>query len=207
MEFSVDWTTLKDFVTARGLSIQCITFNNTYFLWAIDGSAELSAQIPIITPAPSGSDQSDFETNFQSAANASPRGNVVQVLGKDTLVLCPFGVSFPAPANQSTTYNYALTSPVFLRGGTLFPSPGTLGYQLSVQIIDVNNVLGAGANYVVATYVNGWYVMPGIPNIIEDISVSSEIPAGLYVSFVYNNTSATQATQVVVNFLSYQGSV
>jgi len=207
MTINMQWSDLKAFAIARSLSIQYVIANGFYYLAAIDGSMEVTAQIPIVSPTPSGSDQSDFETNFMPAANSSPRGNVVQVLGKDTLVLCPFGVSFSAPANQSTTYSYALTSAVFLRGGVLFASPGTLGDQLTVQIVDVNNILGAGANYVVATYVNGWYVMPNQQNAIEDISVSSEIPAGLYVNFIYNNTSPTQATQVIVNFLSYQGSV
>jgi hypothetical protein len=207
MQFGTDWATLKSFVQARGLSIQYITTPDTYYLWAIDGTAEVYSQISIVSPTPSGSDQADFETNFMPAGNSSPRGNVVQVLGKDSLVLCPFGVSFNAPASQTTTYSYALTSAVYLRGGILFASPGTLGDQLTVQIVDVNNILGAGANYVVATYVNGWYVMPGIPNQIEDVSVSSEIPAGLYVNFLYTNVSSTQATQVIVNFLSYQGSI
>ena len=128
-------------------------------------------------------------------------------MGADTLTLCPFGVSFTAAANQVTTFSYTLTAATYLKGGVLYVTPGTMGDQLTVQIVDVNNVLGYGANFVVATYVNGWYVIPSLQNTIEDISVSALIPAGLCVNFLYANVSTTQATQVVVNLLSYTGTV
>lgn len=204
---TTDWSTLKSFVQQRSVSIQYVTLSETYYLWAFDGPMYLSCQIPIVTPTLTGSDQQDFENNFQSSSNQSIKEAVIQHLGADTLVLCPFGVFFTAAANQTTTYSYELTSPVYLRGGVLYATPSTIGDRLTVEIVDVNNILGEGANTVIAIYVNGWYVMPGVVNQIEDISVSEQLPSGLYVNFLYNNTSLTQATQVIVNFLSYQGSI
>ena len=41
MQFGTDWTTLKNFAVARNLSVQYIATPDTYYLWAIDGSAEV----------------------------------------------------------------------------------------------------------------------------------------------------------------------
>src|ERR1035437_10341242 len=73
MELNVDWTTIKDFVNARSLSVQYFAYQGTYFIWAFDGPVELMARIPIVSPTPNPSDQYDFETNFISFANSSPK--------------------------------------------------------------------------------------------------------------------------------------
>lgn len=63
----VDWTTLKNFADDRKLSIQYVDINGRYFLRAIDGPFQLSHTIKKESPA--SSDQSDFETNYQSGGN------------------------------------------------------------------------------------------------------------------------------------------
>lgn len=209
MELNVNWSDLKSFATARSLSIQSITFNGQYFLWAIDGPVEIAAIIPIVTPTPNPSDQYDFETNYLPTANQSPRGNVVQVLGKDALTLSPFGsINTSMTANGLTVWDIVLPQTVALRGGILFSPNANMGDWISIQVVDKDNVLGYGgaptAPTMVATYVISWYIMPGIPNELEDISISETLPAGLYMRVNYTSTSST-APVALINFLSYLG--
>lgn len=69
MQINVSWSDLKAFISSRSLSIQWITAKDTYFLWAIDGPMELSAQIQISDPIEGGSDQEDFENNYKNNGN------------------------------------------------------------------------------------------------------------------------------------------
>lgn len=77
MEINVSWTDLKNFAVSRKSSIQWIVSNDTYFLWAIDGPIEVSAQIPILDPVPDESDQLDFESNFKNSGNKTVLSQVV----------------------------------------------------------------------------------------------------------------------------------
>jgi hypothetical protein len=69
MQMGVDWATIKSFAQARSISIQFVQTADTYYLFAIDGPAELCSQITISSPA--SSDQTDFETNFKPSGNKS----------------------------------------------------------------------------------------------------------------------------------------
>lgn len=64
----VDWATLKAFVDARGVPLQYIDYNGTYYLAALDGVFRLDCHIDKVSPA--SSDQVDFENNYKAAANA-----------------------------------------------------------------------------------------------------------------------------------------
>ncbi len=63
----VDWTTFKNFVTDRKLSVQYIDLHGHYFLKAIDNPFELTHVMRKDSPA--SSDQTDFENNFQGNGN------------------------------------------------------------------------------------------------------------------------------------------
>jgi len=210
MELSVDWTTVKNFASTRNISLQWILFNSNYFVWAIDGNAELCTQIPYISPTPSGSDQLDFETNYQTAGNESPRGSVVQVLGSDTLTLCPFGAfsGTTLQANATTNWDIPLPENMTLRGANMFSSNAQLGDWISVTVIDKTNITGQGGTTtsptLLGTYVISWFLVPGLWNKIEDVSISETIPAGVFLRVTYTSTGSTPPT-AILNLISYVG--
>jgi len=140
------------------------------------------------------------------APPAAPPTKVVQILGADSVSICPFGTMFAAPANQTTTSDLAIAAPVYLKGGIMYSTPGNVGDTLTVQIVDKDNITGAGANAILATYVNNWYVIPEDTNAVEDVSLSQPMPAGLYIRFIYVN-SGTNDCKVIVNLLAYQGTL
>lgn len=210
MQINMGWSDLKAFATARNLSIQYVIANDLYYLAAIDGSMEITAQIPIVSPTPSGSDQSDFETNFMSASNTSPKGNVVQVLGIDTLTLCPFGAfsGTTLTANGLSIWDIPLPETMVLRGATFFSANATIGDWISIQVVDKDNITGQGGTptnpTILGTYAISWYIMPGLVNAAEDVSISESLPQGIYMRINYNSIGTT-APVAVMNFISYVG--
>jgi len=208
MELNTDWATIKAFVNTRSLSTQYFAYQGTYFIWAIDGSVELMTRIPIISPTPNPSDQYDFETNYQAAGNKSPHSNVIQILGADTLSLSPFGALISPAANAITNCDIPIPMAVVLRGGVVFSPNSTMGDWFSVSVIDKNNVVGAGGTAdnptILATYIASWYLMPGVVNSVEDVSISQPLPSGLYMRVTYTSVG-TVAPSVVVNFITYVG--
>jgi hypothetical protein len=209
MQIGVDWATIKNFAKTRSLSIQYVQTPDTYYLFAIDGLAELCSQISITLPA--SSDQIDFESNFLPNANQSPRTNVVQVLGDDTLSLAPIGTFFTAPAGQTNTFDLVLPETMVLRGGVLFSPNASMGDYISVDVIDKDNVTGQGATpqkpITVGQYILQWFVMPNVPNEIEDVSISQTLIGGLYVRITYTSVSKIISPQVITNLIAYTGVV
>ena len=65
MLINVQWSDVKSFAQARSLSLQWVIANNIYFISGIDGSTELTCQIPL----DNSEDQLDFETNFKANGN------------------------------------------------------------------------------------------------------------------------------------------
>lgn len=70
----VDWATLKEFVTSRGLSVQWLDFGDVYKLVALDSYFALETTVKKTDPV--NADQADFEANFKANGNkkiAEPR--------------------------------------------------------------------------------------------------------------------------------------
>lgn len=215
MKYNVTWTDLKNFAVERDLSIQWLIIKNIYYLAAIDGQMKLAAQIPIITPTPPNTDQSDFETNFKANGNESPKGNSVIVLGKDNLSLSPFGAistdnsgSTILIAGTTTPWDIPLPSQMVLRGATFFSQNAVIGDWISVQVVDKDNVTGQGGTpenpTIIGSYAISWYIAPGIMNKLEDVSISESLPKGIYMRINYSSVGTVNPI-AIINFISYVG--
>lgn len=208
MQFKVAWSDLKAFATARGTPIQWIVIGSMYNIAAIDGPMEVTCVIPIKIPTPVGSDQADFETNYKSSGNGSPRSNIVQVLGKDTLTLTPFGAysGTNLKANSISTWDVTLPQTMTLKGAEMYSPDAVLGDWCSVEVIDMANIVGAGGTpdnpTVLGVYVLSWYMAPGMWNRIEDVSISQPLPQGVTLRITYTSTGSV-APHAILNFFSY----
>jgi hypothetical protein len=67
----VTWTIFKGIIDERGLSIQWIDINDTYYLKLFDGAFEVSCKLYKL--AEDSTDKDDFEANYQAAGNIAPR--------------------------------------------------------------------------------------------------------------------------------------
>lgn len=81
----VTWDVLKGAVDTRGLSIQWIDINDHYFLKAFDGYFELSCSLH--KSGPDSSAVEDFEDNYKSLGNKSPKSEVKTQFERDDLTI------------------------------------------------------------------------------------------------------------------------
>lgn len=109
------------------------------------------------------------------------------------------GVIGTAAADTTTDFDYAMTSSWALYGLGLLQNGATFGDYVSVKIIDKDNVLGYGANFVVATPVVKAYVDPSSSRIQAESEYARTIPTGLYIRISYTSIALLTTTQVAVN--------
>jgi hypothetical protein len=159
----------------------------------------------------SSADQTTLNALMAAYVNTAPPPtvpSVVQVLGADTLTLCPFGAIIQPTANAVTSCDIVLPTTMVLRGAQLFSSNAVVGDWFSLQVIDKDNVTGQGGTpdspTILGTYLISWYVMPGVVNAVEDVSISQQLPQGVYIRVVYTSVGTT-APSVLINFISYTG--
>lgn len=196
---NVDWETIKGFASTRSVAIQWVESGSEYILWAFDGPMYLMCRLPISDPA--SSDQEDFEENYQSAGNVSPKTQVVTQFEKDDkdLKICCDSGSVSAISGQATVLipvpgDMASGEGRWVAGGTAFFSDAHAGDRiLSVSITDEDNVLGGGAGAVVKSYTDleqasgqqGWYIPPVRGQLeVEPVGGYGFLPAQLYLKIV-----------------------
>lgn len=201
-----DWTTLKNFVTSRKLSLQYLNINSNYYLYAFDGVFSLSTIIPQETPA--GADQTDFENNYQSltTTNNPPTQQVAITLSDNKYLEKVQAFNFSATASSTTTFDYKLTDYYFIREFNFQSVNAVLGDYINIQIVDKDNVLGLGANSIVEELVTKAYVKSTsntTPIVVANTS-AYEVPVpNLYFRVTYTSTSVTTAADVYINLIMY----
>lgn len=153
MIIKADWSSLKSFTDARGLSIQYVDYNGNYYLTAIDGPFEVETLISqeLDGDGNKSSDCIDFETNYK--ANGNKRQSQFDTDGANIVRLkaAKAGWSFLAIAPEITTSTLS---------GSLYckDSAGNDISGISCKIYDANNdeittagVLNANLNTCVKT--------------------------------------------------------
>jgi hypothetical protein len=119
----------------------------------------------------------------------------VQILNKDPLSVD--GFTFTATANAASNHDFKFTEDTWLYGGIMYSGNYVAGDWVKQQIIDIDNILGAGANYVVKEFVHKWFILPGQNDV--RVAIPTEVPSGLYLRIVYTATGA--APDVSVNII------
>lgn len=110
------------------------------------------------------------------------------------------GIFGTAAANTTTNFDYQMGSSWALYGFSLIQNGGTFGDYVTIKVVDKDNVLGFGANLVVATIITKGYIDPQTTRVVTESEYARTIPAGLYIRIAYTNTNALLATQVAANF-------
>lgn len=106
--------------------------------------------------------------------------------------LTPFfdAVNVVVSGTGTSVTNYKLNSDMFYMGTKIFFTGITAGDYFKIQVIDIDNVLGGGANAVVHTPVNQYY-MPVLANEVQDLMLLYPLylDNGLYVRFSYTTAA------------------
>lgn len=178
--------------------IHCNT-ENADKIWYLDNNQSSPTTCPT---------NSSHSVDLSSTAVVQIGGpqEVIQVLGKDNLLLSPRGMIFNPTAGRTTSSDLKFDTDLVLRGGVLFSENAVVGDYIGVDIIDKDNVTGQGGTpdnpTILGSYVKKWCVMPGVVNSVVDISVTSIIPSGLYLRVNYTSVGQTNPT-VALNLICY----
>lgn len=114
------------------------------------------------------------------------------------------GIAGTAGADSTTDIDWRFPEERWITGGIFAVNNGNWGDSATIQIIDIDNVLGYGANVVLDTFAENYGVMSDqqFQGDIECPYVAL-IPAGLYIRIKYTNTSESTAAQILLNLHSH----
>jgi hypothetical protein len=109
------------------------------------------------------------------------------------------GYAFTIQANDVTDCDILLTDDAVLEGVRIIANTVTADDKVTCQIIDKDNILGQGANYIVKQFATDWYFVPG-SNIYWDSTTPYvfKIKAGLYIRVKYISNSILN-TKLYIN--------
>ncbi len=146
---------------------------------------------------------SDFETNYKthanspltpSAADTTPYVRVTEkTVGKMMQI---YGFEFVATASDTTDYEVKWVQDVEFVGAIAKSEGAHTGDTVNMQIVDVDNILGYGSDFVVTEFGKN---VPG--KMIEakceaSTTTAATVMAGLYIRIQYINIHATEDVEM-----------
>lgn len=106
------------------------------------------------------------------------------------------GFLLTAVASSTTTSDSKFSYDIDLFGGAYeIGSTANPGDYIEFEVIDKDNLLGYGANFVLNKYIETTYVLPGSIYVHEE-PVGSVIPAGIYLRVRYVSTGIVNVNMV-----------
>jgi hypothetical protein len=100
------------------------------------------------------------------------------------------GYLYACPSVGTFSFDERLSQSVRLQGGTYWARGAAIGDRVSLSVIDIDNVLGAGAGTVLATYVSRAPLAPWDHVVEFTAPTAGLVPAGLYLRVTVEHTSA-----------------
>ncbi len=110
------------------------------------------------------------------------------------------GVTGTATKNTTTDIDFKLPANLWLSGGEVLVKDHVFGDWFEIQVIDIDNVLGGGANVVLKTYVNKWYVHPSVFCEELESPYAGEVLKDLYIRVKYHSTGITTDVSLSANY-------
>lgn len=112
------------------------------------------------------------------------------------------GVLGTVTKNTTTSIDFKIvdTGGVYINGGTLLLQDHVWGDWFEIQIIDIDNILGYGANTVLKNYIKKWYVHPDMPCLELEAEYAGHILKDLYLRCKYHSVGTTNNVKVALNY-------
>lgn len=219
-EIKQNWSDFKSNVDDRGLGVQWYVENSNYVILAFDGPLTFKTEIYKEATAVDPSDQKDFEDNYKAAGNA----NVSQIVEIPTdkpirqyalneggplraRLVGILGVS--ATKNDTTDHDYKIpqltyqtvNKASYMDGIQYYAKDAVVGDKITFQVVDVDNILGYGANTVLDEFGKNWYVMPDKEVTIRLYKAS--LIKDLYIRLKYTSTGTVLDVDMVCNLFRH----
>lgn len=194
------WSSFKSLIANKELSMQYTELEKRYDIYASEGHFMWHCMIEKVSPA--SSDQTDFENNYKSNANAKIYEptiiNGFRKYSSDADDLYRESIKNTVTANQTNNFDKKFTFDVYIYGG-VYEVVGTPndGDYLDIQVIDIDNVLGYGAGTVLATFVYKEYINTERKYNEITSEDGNKIPTGVYLRAKYVSVNTNAPTLIV----------
>lgn len=110
------------------------------------------------------------------------------------------GVTGVANSGTTTNVDYQLTDDTLLTGAQVLTSTSVFGDSITFQVVDVNNILGYGANVVLKQFITNWQLRSDSQEQIDlHVNYPAKLKAGLYLRLVYSSTGGSNVN-VAINY-------
>jgi hypothetical protein len=107
------------------------------------------------------------------------------------------------PVNATTDYDWAFPQERWMTGGILMGC-GDWGSNVTLQVVDKDNVLGYGSGVVIDEFVSTFYILDTAQvQISKEFNYPALVPAGLYIRLKFHNSSLTNTGKVILNIFSH----
>lgn len=207
------WTGWKAMSTLKALVHQHHDEGSKYFIWGVDGNDAIiciiyKGTVPddVIasgyTQEQNDTDKAEFEADYLPTSNRTSVSRTLAKVGLGVDSLRPRTMRFSAAANSTTSHYFLMDVALAFRGGYIWSS-GQFGDYITLSVTDKDNLLGYGADFELKQYINGLSIIPSSTAALVDVNVSQLIPAGFYFKIQYTNSHASNAANVLINYLSY----
>lgn len=113
------------------------------------------------------------------------------------------GVLATATKNAATDIDFQIPGTAgtfqYINGAQVITQNAAFGDWASSKIIDIDNILGYGANTILSSYIQKWYIDPASSlNLVTQYA--GKVPAGVYVRVTYNSVGTVNDVGVAINF-------
>lgn len=188
MQKFIDWSQFKDFINTRNVDLLMIEDPSHYFLWADDLAVTIICQLFKDQTA----DISDFETNYKSTCNRD-KINQHQMI-KEGRFSSTIDASVVMPNPSIIDFQFPFDCYVWGCHGHVINFGD--GDWVGFQIVDVDNILGYGANTVLKDYDEIWChtIAKSTGAFTTPDGAPGKILGGLYARIIYNCTDATKTS-------------
>lgn len=114
------------------------------------------------------------------------------------------GMQWTATAGVTSNLDYKFTEERLVCGGQLILTGHAPGDSGSLVIIDKDNVMGYGAEFVLDGFITDWFFVSDEENQgVLSIPFPAQIPANLYLRIIYVSTGSNNVN-VRFNMLNYK---
>lgn len=212
----LEWPDFKQVLDQRSMSLQSVVVGDNLWLSAFDNYFKIEC---LIRGLVGDAYYDDYAANYAASANQKMKSSVVTEFELEDKVLrlasaegtfdssgdCVIEVLVPGtfdPLNPSRLIAEAyIVEDVFGWGDRL----------TEVNIVDLDNILGAGAGYVVETYHDaempsssqGWRFYPTEQSMgeieVEPVGGFGRIPGGLYIQAKFKRATGNTATKIIAD--------
>lgn len=118
------------------------------------------------------------------------------------------GNGVKATATKNTTTNVDLKvaeNYIYVNGAEFIQANAVIGDYVECQVIDIDNVLGYGADTVLTQYISKWYLDPSTTRFCLESPYAGNVPNGCYMRMIYHSVGTVNDVDICVNYFFHKG--